>query len=276
VDKTSRNVQDVTRSADILIVSVPVAERAALFQHIGADVQEHTLVVDLTALKGPGLELAQAHLKQGYYVGVSPVLAAAVLSEGDSGVSAARADLFKDSVFCIMASGKLDAEAVKTTVNLGRILGATPFFLDPDEYDSLVKGVVAMPGLVAAALFHSISAATGWRDMLRFAGPTFAQSTAGLENVDLVDLAYQDKAATLRWLDALLAELQNLRRWLADEDQERLALIVEEIALDRGRWLQERSKNNWVEIEEPEDFGATNIAGQMFGFGLRGKKKKSE
>jgi prephenate dehydrogenase len=274
VDKTSGNPRDVAEVSDILILSLPVSQQTEMFQIIGDAVREHTLVVDLSDLKGPGLEVARTHLQQGHYVGVSPVLAAEALADGRSDINAARADLFKNSVFCIMASGTLDEDAVQTTVNLGRILGATPFFLDPYEYDSLVKGVETLPGLVSAAMFRAITRASGWRDMLRFAGSTFNESTAGLANPNLADLAYHDKAATLRWLDAVLDELKELRRWLLDEDPERLALILEEMAVERERWLEERRKNNWIEIESSEEISAFSIAGQLFGFGSRKKKKE--
>lgn len=274
LDKASSNPLDVARVADILILSVPLSQQEDMFKIIGDDVQEHALVVDLTGLKGHGLELAGKHLRQGHYVGVRPVLAAEALAEGRTGIGAARADLFKDSVFCIMASGALDEDAVKTTVNLGRILGAKPFFLDPNEYDSLVKGVETMPGLVSAAMFRAITQATGWRDMLRFAGSTFNESTAALDNANLADLAYHDKAATLRWLDAVLAELQEMRRWLMDADQERLALLLEDMALERDRWLAERRENNWIEVEGSDEIGSVSLAGQLFG--LVGRKKKSK
>lgn len=274
VDKTSRNPLDVARVSDILIVSVPISQQADIFQIIGDDVQEHTLVVDLSDLKGPGLELARTHLRHGHYVGVSPVLAAEALADSRSDIGAARADLFRDSVFCIMASGTLDEDAVQTTVNLGRILGAVPFFLDANEYDSLVKGIQTMPGLVSAAIFRAVTSASGWRDMLRFAGSTFSDSTAGLDNVNLAGLAYHDKAATLRWLDAVLAELQEMRRWLMDADRERLALILEEMALERERWLGERRKNDWIEVEKPDEISSFSMAGQLFGFGSRKKKDK--
>ena len=110
--------------------------------------------------------------------------------------------------------------------------------------------------------------------MLRFAGSTFAESTAGLDNRNLADIAYHDKAATLRWLDAVLEQLQEMRRWLMDEDPERIALILEEMANERERWLYERRKNNWIELEPSEEISNFSITGQLFGFGSRKKSKK--
>ena len=194
LDKGSGSPLDVARTADVLILSVPVTDMDAMFQTIGPDVQEHTLIVDMSALKGQGLKLARQHLQQGHYVGTSPVLAAEMLADSRMGVGAARADLFANSVLCIMPSGTADPDAVQTTVSLGRILGATPFFLDAYEYDSLMHGVETTPALVGAALFRAVSQATGWRDMLRFAGSSFAMSTAGLENENLGQMAYHERS----------------------------------------------------------------------------------
>lgn len=272
VDKTRNNPLNVAKAADIIILSVPLAEKEAIMELIGPVMREHTLVVDLTAKKGWGLALAERTFRDGHYIGVSPVLAAEALSDGRFDVNAARADLFANSVFCIMPSGKTDPEAVQTTVNLGRILGATPFFLDPHEYDSLMQGVETMPGLVSAAMFRSITQTTGWRDMLRFAGSTFAVGTSGLGNPDLAELANVDKAATLRWLDAVLEQLQEMRRWLVEEDPERLSLILEDMIEERERWLYEREKNDWTEVESSKDIGGMSVAGQLFGFGARKSK----
>jgi len=253
---------------------VPVAEKEAIFQSIGPEMREHTLVVDLSALKMPGIELAERYFEDGHYVGANPVLAAEALSDGRIDVGAARADLFANSVFCLMPSGRADPEAVQTTVNLGRILGATPFFLDAQEYDSLMQGVETMPGLVSAAMFRSITQSTGWRDMLRFAGSTFAESTSGLANPNLAQLTFEDKAATLRWLDAVLEQLHEMRRWLVDEDPERLSLILEDMIGERERWLYEREKNDWTEAESNSDLGGLSISGQLFGFAARKSKKQ--
>jgi prephenate dehydrogenase len=274
LDRVKRNPVEVAKLSDILILSVPTPDMDAIFQRIGPEVQEHTLIVDMSAIKGQGLKLAGQHLQQGHYVGTSPVLAAAALADGRTDVGAARVDLFADSVLCIMPSGTADPEAVKTTVSLGRILGATPFFLDAYEYDSLMHGVETAPALLGVALFRAVTQAAGWRDMLRFAGSTFAMSTAGLESENLGEMAYYDKAATLRWLDSVLEELQELRRWLVDEDQERISLILEETALGRERWLHERRQNNWVEVESADDLSSVGVAGQLFGFGSRKKGKK--
>jgi hypothetical protein len=121
-----------------------------------------------------------------------------------------------------------------------------------------------------------VTKSTGWRDILRFTGLPFALATASLNNPDLVQLTFHDKEATLRWLDGVLQELQEVRRLVAEGDQERMELIFEDLEVSRTRWLHERAKNEWTEDVTPKNFSEFSFSGQMFGaFGRRGRKEKS-
>jgi prephenate dehydrogenase len=273
VNKLVGNPVSAAGAADILILNVSLAEQEAMLEAVAGEIRDHVLIIDLANLKSPGLKWAKKYIQQGHYVGASPVLAANSLLDGRFGVEAARSDLFKQSVFCIMPSANTDPKAVETAVNLGRILGATPFFLDPMEYDSLVLGVETTPGLLAAALFRAVTKSTGWRDMLRFAGLQFSLSTASLDSPDLVELALYDKEASLRWLDVVMAELEDIRRLVADGDLERAALIFQELSYERRRWQFERQNNDWTQVESP-DLEGMSFTRQLFGFGPKKKDKK--
>jgi prephenate dehydrogenase len=273
VTKLVGNPVSAAAAADILILNVSLAEQEQMIEAVANEVREHVLIIDLARLKSPGLKWADKYIQQGHYVGASPVLAAKSLLDGRFGVEAARDDLFKQSIFCIMPSAKADPKAVETAVNLGRILGATPFFLDPMEYDSLVQGVETTPGLLAAAMYRAVTKSTGWRDMLRFAGLEFYLSTASLESQDLIELAFHDKSASLRWLDSLIAELEEIRRLVVEGDSERAELIIGDLLEDRQRWLFERQNNDWTEDEGP-DLGGMSFTRQLFGFGPKKKDKK--
>ncbi len=273
VTKMTNNPVSAAAEADILILNVPSAEHERMFEAIAPVIRDHTLIIDLSRLKGPGQEFASEYLVQGHYVGVIPVLAAKKLTDGRFGIEAAQADLFKQSVFCIMPSPKADPQAVETSINLGRILGASPFFIDSMEYDGLVQGLETAPGLLAAAMFRAVKNSSGWRDMLKFAGLQFSLSTGSLETPDLVDLAFHDKSATLHWMDEVINELREVRRWIADGDKERATLLLDELAYEREKWLLERQRNDWNEIEST-DFSGLSIRSQLFGFIPSKKDKK--
>jgi prephenate dehydrogenase len=276
IDKAEWNLINAVSAADILVLAVPISELEDVLLVSGEEVQPHALVLDLSALKGLGLKWAKLYLRRGHYVGASPVFTATSLADGRDDPATASADLFQNSIFCIAPSATADPQAVETAVNFGILLGATPYFVDPLEYDSLVQGVETMPGLLAAAMFSTVHQSGGWRDILRFANTNFALSTQPLVGgVDVARLAMNDKVATLRWLDALITEMQAFRRQIAAGDTESLTLSMEDLWLKREKWLRERSDNNWVEGEAPpiEHRGFTE---QMLGGWIAGRGKKEE
>ena len=265
VDETEGQLVRAAAAGDIVIISVPASEVEAIFQATGGHVQEHALVLDLSNLKGPAQRWAERYLERGHFVGASPVLAAHALRGLAPGGAGARADLFQDSLWCLMPSPAAEPAAVETAVNLGRILGAKPFFLDAAEFDSLVQGVETAPGLVAAALFRAVTNATGWRDMLRFAGASFARATERLsDGEEIAHLALHDQGATLRWLDALLLELQTVRDWVADGDGDRLEALLEDLNKQRERWLHERAENDWEEAPQ-QGAGSSSFVQRFLG-----------
>lgn len=276
IDKAEWNLINAVNAADILVLALPVSELEDTLIVSGSEVQPHALVLDLSSLKGLGLKWARKYLPKAHYVGASPVLAAASLADGRDDPLTATADLFKNSVFCLAPAATADPQAVETAVNFGLLLGATPYFVDPLEYDNLIQAVETMPGLLAAAMFNTVHRSPGWRDILRFANSPFALSTQPLNaGADVARLALNDKAATLHWLDALIAEMQAFRRQIASGDLEALALITEDLWLKREKWLKERAENNWVEGETPR-IEHRGLAEQMLGGWIAGKGQKEE
>jgi prephenate dehydrogenase len=275
VDKMVWNLLNAATMADIIVLALPFKELENTLQLLGDDLSPHALIIDLGSLKSPGQKWANKYVKRGHYVGASLVLSASMLTDSRLSIEAADPKLFEDSVFCITPSPSAEPKAVETAVNFGRLLGATPFFLDAMEFDSLMHGVETGPGLLSAAMFRAVQQSPGWRDILRFAGLPFALATTGLENEDLAYLALQDKEASLRWLDSVLEQLKDVRRWIADGEFERLDLILDEVAIERARWLHNRTKNDWTEnIDKPDLSQVGGIGGQFFGaFGRRGKDK---
>jgi prephenate dehydrogenase len=274
VDKGEWNLINAVSQADILVLSVPMVDLENTFMVIGEEVQSHALVLDFSTLKGPGVKAAGRYLKQGHYVGATPILSAAYLADGRDDPAVASADLFRNGLMALTPSATADPQAVDTAVNFGRLLGSVPYFLDPMEYDSLIQGVETMPGILAAAVFGAASQSPAWRDMQRFANAPFGSATQALNlGVDIVPLALNDRAATLRWLDALMTELSRWRSAIQTGDPDMLSLMAGDLVLKREKWLKDRADNNWVEGVSQE-INTPTFTEQMLGGWLGGKRKK--
>lgn len=277
IDKSERNLMRAAAVGDIVVLAVPATQLEHTLDVIGTDLQEHALVIDLSPLKGQGLKWAEKYLRQGHYVGARPVFSAATFADGGAGARTANADLFKDSLLCVMPAANVEPKAVDTAVKFGLLIGAKPYFVDPQEYDNLVQGVDSLPGLTGAAIFRALHGATGWRDMLRFADLPFYLTTEALEDYgDLTLQVFNDRDATLRWLDALSSEITELRRWIRDGDQESVSALLESINQDREAWLRERRKNDWNEVEEPKVDRISLSQHLLGGFARRTKKNEDD
>jgi prephenate dehydrogenase len=275
VDRVEADLIKACTPADIIVLAMPSLELEATLNLIGDRIQAHTLIIDLTALKGPGIRLAREHLKDGHYIGARPVFAAGTFTNLETDLNSARADLFNDSVFCVMPSSEADPKVVETAVRFGELLGSKPYFVDPLEYDQLAFGSETIPGVAAAALFSAVTSSMGWRDVLRFADIPFAVGTQPLD-IDTEDLAYlllSDRAAAIRSLDNYLTKLNDIRRILKEGDPELLAVYLMDLNLSRLKWLRERSENNWDEMHS-EDFEVPSLSQHFLG-GLASKRKES-
>lgn len=68
-----------------------------------------------------------------------------------------------------------------------------------------------------------------------------------INSEDLAYLLLNDRAATLRSLDSLLAQFAEIRRYLQEAELELLSAYLSEMNLARQRWLNARSINDWDE-----------------------------
>lgn len=276
VDAVENNLLKAVSKADILVVTTPVSELQETLKIIGSGVQSHTLILDLSHLKGPGLKWARQYVRSGHYVGAMPILAAQWLHDGRAETISATADLFQNSLLCVMPAPDADPQAVETAVNFGRVIGAQPYFIDPGEYDNLIQGTETLPGLMAVALMKALQRSTSWNDILKFAGQPLALATLPLAYPeDLSLMAVNDKEATLRWLEAIVKELNDLRKIIYESEPQVVTAVIEAPSIEREKWLHKRQENNWDERTSP-DVEQPTMFGQMFGGLAAGSKKKGQ
>lgn len=277
IDKSYTSVANLIADADILVVAEPLSEMEETFQVMGRYVQEHVVIIDFASLKKPVQALADKYLTQGHYVAMMPIAHVDSYADTRLTIDAADGDLYRGSVVCMMPGPKVDEDAVQTAANIGRVLGCEPFFVDMGEYDAYMQALETAPSLIGTALFRSLTRATGWRDMVRFAGMPFAQVTSVMgREADIAHMTFSDKVAALHWIDSIIQDLVEMRRWINDGDLETLGALMTELNIQREQWLHDRRENNWNESMAPK-VESPGFMEQMIGGGLfrrRGKDKK--
>ncbi|HEY2980336.1 MAG TPA: prephenate dehydrogenase/arogenate dehydrogenase family protein [Anaerolineales bacterium] len=259
VDETQHNLPSAVREANLVMLCLPVSQVRETLEFIEEDLREGAIVMDTSPVKSAVIDWARELLPAGrYYVGLVPALNPDLLHEHGFGVEAARADLFKNGLMVIDAPPGTPAEVVELASGLTRLLGAAPLLADAAESDGLMAGVHLLPQLAAAAFLNATVDQPGWQESRKLAGRPFASVTAALAYQDDIDAlraaALQNRENTVRAMDIFLAAMRGLRDDISNEDDEGVALRLEQALDGRNRWWRERMAADWqAESQVPMD-----------------------
>lgn len=274
------NLGRAVDDADLVVLALPQEQLQPTLAQIAPMLKPGCVVTAMATLTAPLLAWAAGNLaEERYLVAGRPALSPAVLHTGDTGPEAARADLFAGSVWALVPGGELDPAALKLVSDLARLAGATPFFVDAAEHDTLMLSLEVLPALLAGTLVNAATASPDWHDGRKVAGRNFATFSAAAAMLSPETLAHI--AATER--ETLLAMLRDLRgaldRQIAAVDGGRGDALTREQAQavdTRARWLLARSDNDWaaeesldINVQSSGDRIAQAIGGKLFSESLR-------
>ncbi|MBP7687119.1 MAG: prephenate dehydrogenase [Thermoflexales bacterium] len=243
LDRNDTNVAAAARDADLIILNVPPSELREAFKLIGPNVRDGAVVLDLTPIKAAVQDWAAEFLPST----VRHMSCHLVLHPEVDEWRVPGPDLFHGAVLCMAPTADTDETAIKSGSDLAKIIGARPYFMDVHEHDGLLAAVEGMPGLVSAAVLMAATHARSWPELSQVAGAVFAQATRSTQHSALdfgAALAY-NRADVLRWLDAFLGELRDVRQAVSDGDVAKLNEWLDEAIQRRAEWLAARPIAPW-------------------------------
>ncbi|MCL7454770.1 MAG: prephenate dehydrogenase [Anaerolineae bacterium] len=272
VDKVHWNLISACEDADLVILAIPLAGIEDTLAAIGPHLRPGCVVMDTAAVKQEVMGWAAKSLPEGmHFVGTNPIPSRAV--PGLSGIASARADLFQNGMFCIVPSSAASPDAVKLVTNLVGILEARPLFLDAVEHDGLVAAVSQLPGLLSLALLETAVNQPAWRELRKVAGPVFDAGTRlATSNPAGVYLSNQENL--LRWIDALSASLDSVRKQVANGDEAELSQRIQQGWQERQAWMADREIGDWSEGPKPQMPARGGFFDMLFGGFLRRAPKQ--
>lgn len=256
VSKAEWNLISACEEADLIIIATPVMAIKETLTAIAPYLKPGCLITDTASIKGPVMAWAQEILPDTvHFVGGNPIISqeANAGASPPTGIEGARPDLFQGGLYCLIPLPEAAPQAVQLATDLVHLLGASPFFLDAAEHDGLVAGVDHLPFVLSAALLGTTVTSPAWREMRKLAGDAF-QSATHFSSGDAA--TYRDACLTngeniVRWIDACLAKLKELREVIAAQEAEKLEKTFEEDMSARDKWLRDKAEGRWELAEEP-------------------------
>ena len=220
VDGTTRSLGSAVERAQLIIIDAGPGETRDVLEALGKNLREDTVITDTGNLKVPILEWADSYLPKGVsFVAGRPMPNKSLVSQEDAEESA-----FEGGHYCIIPAKSATNEAGSTVVGLAEILGARPFFLQPEEHDTYAAAMTVMPHVLAAALVTSTSSSESWREMSRLASTEYREASklASTDPEAAHALARSNPEPLIHWLDQMILELYAYRNKLKEDSDELL------------------------------------------------------
>ncbi len=170
-DFAGTNLATVAGDADVVVLCTPIGAMPGLARELAKVVREQTLVTDVGSVKGAIVpNLRQLFAGRARFVGSHPMA-----GSEQTGIKAARADLFANAVCIVTPEAETDPTAVAEVTAFWEMLGCTVRHLSPADHDEVVALVSHLPHLLAAVLISTIS--DTHREAFGFCGPGFRDTT---------------------------------------------------------------------------------------------------
>ncbi|MEA3212130.1 MAG: cyclohexadieny/prephenate dehydrogenase [Chthoniobacter sp.] len=211
-DRASTDLRSVVADADLVVLCVPVGAMPALAREVAAAARGDALVTDVGSVKAPLCEQLGAILG-GRFVGSHPMA-----GSEQTGLAAARADLFADAVTIVTPDARTELSATAAISGFWTALGCRVLQLSPGEHDEIVALVSHLPHLLAATLVNTVAAKNA--QAFDFCGPGFRDTTrvAGGPPAMWAEILGTNRDAVGRAVEALIENLREIVR-LLDRDR---------------------------------------------------------
>ncbi len=170
-DVVSSDLSTVVKGADLVVLCVPIGAMGALARQIAPMLSPRAVVTDVGSVKSPVVdELRGIFGQAGRFVGSHPMA-----GSEQTGIAAARAELFDGAACIVTPDEHSDHEAVEQVRALWRSLGGRALELSPSQHDEIVALISHFPHLLAATLVNIVGQKNA--AAFDFSGPGFRDTT---------------------------------------------------------------------------------------------------
>ena len=172
VDWATLDLSAAVRGADLIILCTPIGTMASLARRVAKYLKPGCIVTDVGSVKAPVVRALEPIIAKagGKYVGSHPMA-----GSEESGVHAARTNLFEGKVCIVTPTAHTNHTAQKKVIEFWTMLGATVRTLPPHDHDVMAARVSHLPHVVASALVNVVC--RDGKRTLRYAGPGFRDTT---------------------------------------------------------------------------------------------------
>jgi prephenate dehydrogenase len=221
--------------ADLVILCTPLAQMRPLVERMLPALKRGAIVTDVGSVKtGVVREVCGLIRKAGgHFVGSHPMAGAE-----KTGVLAARADLFANTVCVVTPTRNSNAAALRKVKQFWKSLGSRVLELSPETHDALVSRSSHLPHVLAATLASHVLNPARSKHLAALCANGFRDSTRIASGSPEMwrDIALANRKNLDRSLADFAADLQKFRRVLKTGDARAITKFFETAKQRRDDW----------------------------------------
>jgi prephenate dehydrogenase len=264
--------------ADVVVIATSSIDVRDYLEMLGEKLKAGTMVLDTSPFKAHHATWASELLpEERHYIGALPTIGPEALLTETPDLRTPRADLFQGGLLAMVVPPETSEEAVTLALKLARVIGATPFFIDPLEHDAVIATVQGLPYLMATALMQMAARAHNWREIQRIAGRFFVNATRIDPSQSITTQAsilHLNRDVVINKLNEFTDELMRLRDLISREDHKALDEYLVEALKAQDSWFTIRRSGDWADQDLPstERIERPGFLGSVLG--LRSRRPK--
>jgi prephenate dehydrogenase len=211
-DRYEAELKGAVKGSDLVILCSPVEAMGELAREFRSGLGKEALVTDVGSVKYDVVsQLSHALGKRAVFIGSHPMA-----GSEQSGIAAARADLFEGSVCLVTPTPGTNRKKLHQLVQFWQAVGCKVATLSPSQHDEVVARISHLPHLVSAALVNL--AARKGAEIFNYIGPGFRDMTrlAGGPPEMWSGICMSNHNEIRRAVDEMIEQLENIRRATAN------------------------------------------------------------
>lgn len=252
VDRCESDLAKACQGADVIQLAVPILAMEKLLGQLAQLDLGDAVLTDVGSAKGSVVRAARRVL-EGRLARLVP--GHPIAGSEQSGVEAAKADLFRRHKVILTPLAETDAAALARIDLLWRELGADVEHMDIEHHDQVLAATSHLPHMLAFTLVDSLAKRSENLEIFRYAAGGFRDFTriAGSDPVMWHDIFIANRDAVLRTLDAFRDDLDALREAIAEGDGHHLLGVFTRARVAREHFSKILARRAYVDAMHNND-----------------------
>ena len=237
IDRYETDLAKAVAGADMVLVSVPLGARPAVFAAISGHLAEHAVLTDAGSAKGSVIDAVRQAFDglPAFFVPGHPIA-----GTEQSGVEASIPGLYQQRRVILTPLPETDRHALDRVRDMWEAAGADVVEMDPVHHDAILAATSHLPHVLAYTLVESLARLSDDGEVFEYAAGGFRDFTriASSDPVMWRDICLANGDAIQLMIQHFVTDLQELTAAIEHHDGQKLLDIFTSAKAARDRYVE--------------------------------------